>query len=183
MRRYCGKPCFSVPVENEIGSGSETPIGPGGTTPDTPPSALRSYMAIPPTELPVPEPGWRSDPRRGCVGLTDLFFPERKTARWVRADADAICASCPVLGSCRSWALLEADNFGRAAGTGPTERRTYRRRWRVKAPVMPSVDSVVNPILRGIELRRRLEAERLFCEENQPRSAAWAQATLLRVTW
>jgi Transcription factor WhiB len=114
-----------------------------------------AYLSISPADLPPQEPGWRSHPGRPCVGLTDLFFPPKSHARWMSARTDALCDCCPVFSSCVSYALLEGDAvYGRIACTAPGDRRAYRRRYGVKSPTMPSVESVITPIIEAIKLRR-----------------------------
>jgi len=43
------------------------------------------------------------------------------------ATAKAICAGCPVLHSCRSWALETGERFGVWGGMSEAERRRARR--------------------------------------------------------
>lgn len=158
MRRYCAKPCFFKARRERdrirIGAAYRARLSkrPGPRLKPTP-----SFMAIPPHELAVPEPGWQSDPRRGCEGLTNLFFAPKAVARQVQVETDALCAGCVVRESCLTWALLEGDVvYGRIAGTSPDARRRYRRKYGVKAPTLTSVEMVINPIIEAIKLRRKL---------------------------
>lgn len=52
--------------------------------------------------------------QRSCSGLTELFFPpasERPQARLKReADARSLCALCPVLVECRTYARIHREH-------------------------------------------------------------------------
>jgi WhiB family redox-sensing transcriptional regulator len=73
---------------------------------------------------------WRH--RAACGGrYDDLFFPVGDTgpARTQEQQAKAICATCPVLTECRTWALnagTDAD-YGIWGGLNEAERRRIRR--------------------------------------------------------
>jgi WhiB family transcriptional regulator, redox-sensing transcriptional regulator len=77
--------------------------------------------------------GWRD--RGACLDEDpELFFPFGSTgpALLQIEEAKAVCAHCPVLAPCRSWAL---DNprlaeFGVLGGLSEEERRAARRRRR-----------------------------------------------------
>jgi len=77
---------------------------------------------------------WTTD--AACVGQTDLFFApagERPEAREVREDlARAVCAQCPVLADCRSWAR-ENREYGFWGGESEEERAAAG--FRVDMPV------------------------------------------------
>jgi WhiB family redox-sensing transcriptional regulator len=65
-----------------------------------------------------------------CRGADkNLFFPERGDADAVRA-AKAICASCPVLESCRRHALATPRERGIWGGLTDSERDKARQRAR-----------------------------------------------------
>ncbi len=61
----------------------------------------------------------------------DLWFPTGTTGPALEQEAQAkqICAACPVLAACRSWALrLPHDQDGIAGGLNPAERAQLRRK-------------------------------------------------------
>ncbi|OSY50444.1 Transcriptional regulator WhiB1 [Streptomyces fradiae ATCC 10745 = DSM 40063] len=62
----------------------------------------------------------------------DLFFPIGKSAPALAqaAEAKAICARCPVLETCRDWALDTRLEEGVAGGMTSHERLLHRRRQR-----------------------------------------------------
>jgi hypothetical protein len=96
----------------------------------------------PPAELPSQEPGWRE--RGACRGFTALFFPDDSGSGTA---ALAICATCPVITSCRSWALLESgEGPGIIGGLTENQRRLYRRRYRREVSSPPSVEAVLNKL-------------------------------------
>lgn len=75
-------------------------------------------------------PGWvdEADEPPACRGHpTDLFFPEtRAPGVWAKiAAAKAICASCPLLDTCKTWALEQPAQklHGIWGGTTTYERR------------------------------------------------------------
>jgi Transcription factor WhiB len=112
-------------------------------------------MAIPPDQLPLPQEGWQTDPRRACVGLTELYFPPRGESRPIRWRTDAICAGCVVRVSCLTWSLLESDLHGLAAQVSPSERRRYRRKYKVRAPTQPTVEGVLRGWIAALAQRRQ----------------------------
>lgn len=79
-----------------------------------------------------------------CTGKTPLFFPQRGENGGdlgAVAQAKAICASCPVLVQCRTYAVneLSSNEPGIWGGMTRDERRAARRRMlaarrRSKAP-------------------------------------------------
>ena len=73
---------------------------------------------------------WRQQAAcRACPA--DLFFPVGSMAtspNEIRA-AKAVCESCPVVGSCLSYALETNQESGVWGGTSEEERRKLRRRW------------------------------------------------------
>ena len=67
-----------------------------------------------------------------------FFHPdgERDPSRARRvARAKAICADCPVIASCRSWAHQVEEPYGIWGGEGEDERRALLRRRRSAHPV------------------------------------------------
>lgn len=71
---------------------------------------------------------WRD--RAACRGTdTELFFPSVNGAAAQRAhrQAKAVCATCPVLAQCLSWALTSGIDFGVWGGLTADERRALRR--------------------------------------------------------
>lgn len=72
--------------------------------------------------------GWAA--RAACRGSdTNLFFPDPDD-RDSASEAKAVCAQCPVLRSCRAWALAHPAERGIWGGLTETERRAARRRGR-----------------------------------------------------
>lgn len=66
--------------------------------------------------------------RAACRGgETRLFFPDPDD-RECGAAAKAICATCPVLRSCRAWAMAHPAERGIWGGLTEAERRDARRR-------------------------------------------------------
>lgn len=123
---------------------------------------VKSFLAIPPHELAVPEPGWQSEPLRGCAGLTSLFFPPKGSARRTSVTTDAICAVCVVRESCLTWALTEADAvYGRIARTSPGDRRHYRHKYGLRAPTISSVELILGPMEAARKFRRERQSELL----------------------
>src|SRR5438128_751412 len=86
--------------------------------------------------------GPRLEQQAACIGTDQrLFFPERRTADAV-AEAKAICARCPVRGSCLLDALAgvrhpydqaRLETPGVAGGMTTAERRALRKTDRVAA--------------------------------------------------
>ncbi|MBO2449079.1 WhiB family transcriptional regulator [Actinomadura barringtoniae] len=66
-----------------------------------------------------------------CRGADpDLFFPIGYSAELLQeqqAEAKAICANCPVVSDCLTWALRVGEPDGVWGGTTPEERRHLRR--------------------------------------------------------
>ena len=85
---------------------------------------------------------WMSD--AACGGKSEYFFPphgEQAEARAVReADAAAVCAECPVILECRSYARRQREQ-GFWGGENDEQRLDARRRTRdVRLP--PSLGAV-----------------------------------------
>ena len=58
---------------------------------------------------------------------------------------EAMPAACPVLQSCRAWALLEGgDGPGTAGGLSERSRRLYRRRYRAFVTAPLSVEQILD---------------------------------------
>ena len=81
-----------------------------------------SFRASPET------PDWRE--RAACVGEDpEVFFPlsdsaaSETDARYARA----VCRRCPVLISCRTWAIDHGEDDGIWGATTATQRRAIRR--------------------------------------------------------
>ena len=47
-------------------------------------------MDIPPSQLPTPEQGWMTDPRRSCIGWTSLYYAPKYEARRAAVITDAL---------------------------------------------------------------------------------------------
>jgi hypothetical protein len=119
-------------------------------------------MAIAPDELPVPVPGWREHPERACRGHTDLFFAPKSIAKATLTTTDAMCSGCVVRESCLTASLLGGDStYGRACKTSPEDRRRYRKKYGIKPPSLPTIESALGPLLRALELRKDMEEERM----------------------
>ncbi len=72
---------------------------------------------------------WHS--RAACLGVDpDLFFPVGSTgpALGALADAQRVCARCPVREDCLRWALDNDIDHGVWGGVGEDQRRSLRRR-------------------------------------------------------
>jgi WhiB family transcriptional regulator, redox-sensing transcriptional regulator len=78
---------------------------------------------------------WMAD--CACSGLTHLFFPppfEREARRLLReAAARQICAGCPVIDECRTWAINNGE-LGFWGGQNDEERLAIRRRLQSSEP-------------------------------------------------
>lgn len=80
-----------------------------------------------------PEPAWAWHEHAACAGVQgDLFFgPERESSQH-RLDREAraveVCAGCPVLGRCRSYALARPESYGVWGGMTEADRLWLRRR-------------------------------------------------------
>ena len=76
----------------------------------------------------------RTDPQNNpaCADEDpELFFPTGRESSWPAndvADAREICAGCPVLGKCLSWAMESKQAHGIVAGYTPNERQALRRK-------------------------------------------------------
>ncbi len=71
---------------------------------------------------------WRD--RAACrTENPELFFPSTAGAgaQRLQRQAKAVCATCPVLADCLSWALTEGLDFGVFGGLTADERRALRR--------------------------------------------------------
>lgn len=72
---------------------------------------------------------WRD--QAACRGLdTDVFFPVTDEEA---AEAQAVCAVCPVREECLEYALVTGQEDGVWGGLTETERRRLRRRRREQA--------------------------------------------------
>lgn len=62
------------------------------------------------------------------------FFPVGVTGEAIEqiAEAKSICARCPVLDDCLSFAITTNQEFGVWGGTSEEERRVLRRQWRAR---------------------------------------------------
>lgn len=83
---------------------------------------------------------WRD--RAACRGTDpELFFPSTAGAgaQRLQRQAKAICATCPVLADCLSWALTEGIDFGVFGGLDADERRALRR----NLPLQPTGSQAV----------------------------------------
>lgn len=70
---------------------------------------------------PKVDTAWMAD--AGCKGSTDIMFPtdrpgghQRATLARYIAEAQRVCADCPVADECARWATLEQPNAGMYAG-------------------------------------------------------------------
>ena len=73
--------------------------------------------------------GWRA--QGACVDVDpELFFPIGTTGPAVLQveEAKAVCAGCPVLQTCRQWALETGQEYGVSGGLSAVERRALKRR-------------------------------------------------------
>ncbi len=83
---------------------------------------------------------WREDWRAGaaCVGQDlDIFFPlgDQATHHALSNQAKEICSRCPVMATCRAWALRTSPEFGIFGGLTAHERRLVREgRWNGQGP-------------------------------------------------
>ena len=83
---------------------------------------------------------WREDWRAeaACIGENlDIFFPlgDQATHHALSNQAKQVCARCPVLATCRAWALRTSPEFGIFGGLTAHERRLVREgRWNGQAP-------------------------------------------------
>lgn len=72
-------------------------------------------------------------------GDPEIFFPDPadENARFKEQVAKDICATCPYVLECLSWALHHPDEQGIWGGANEKERRSTRRRMglRVREPV------------------------------------------------
>jgi WhiB family transcriptional regulator, redox-sensing transcriptional regulator len=93
--------------------------------------------------------GWMS---HGACRDTDpeLFFPVAATGPALDqiAEAKAVCAHCPVLTDCLSYALETRQDSGVWGGTSEQERRAFRRdtrpMWLSRAGTAGGGDDVLN---------------------------------------
>jgi WhiB family transcriptional regulator, redox-sensing transcriptional regulator len=79
---------------------------------------------------------WRAE--AACVGENlDIFFPlgDQATHHALSNQAKQVCARCPVLATCRAWALRTSPEFGIFGGLTAHERRLVREgRWNGHGP-------------------------------------------------
>ncbi|WP_091179066.1 WhiB family transcriptional regulator [Microlunatus flavus] len=79
---------------------------------------------------------WRAD--AACVGENlDVFFPlgDQATHHALSNQAKEICSRCPVMDTCRAWALRTSPEFGIFGGLTAHERRLVREgRWNGYGP-------------------------------------------------
>lgn len=79
---------------------------------------------------------WRAE--AACVGENlDVFFPlgDQATHHALSNQAKEICARCPVMATCRAWALRTSPEFGIFGGLTAHERRLVREgRWNGYGP-------------------------------------------------
>lgn len=82
---------------------------------------MTSLYGVP---MPLEEIGWL---RRGACRSSDpdLFFPLAPSPLQ-EARAKAVCAGCPVVTECRSYALRAGETEGIWGGLTPAERRRTR---------------------------------------------------------
>lgn len=73
-------------------------------------------------EYVVDRPTWMLD--AACHDQTAVFFPELGQDATA---AKAICATCPVLGTCLAYAVAEPSLKGVWGGTSEVERKRLRR--------------------------------------------------------
>lgn len=70
--------------------------------------------------------------RAACRGTpTHIWFPPRGESA---AQAHAICATCPVIDECRTYALDNRERFGIWGDTSERQRRRLQRTHRVTCP-------------------------------------------------
>ncbi|GEL25665.1 hypothetical protein PSU4_46190 [Pseudonocardia sulfidoxydans NBRC 16205] len=74
----------------------------------------------------------------------DLFFPPGPAGpgQAQLAEAKAVCARCPVLLQCRTWAFVERERAGVWGGLSEDERRVAHREVRALDPVMGAAGEV-----------------------------------------
>ena len=79
---------------------------------------------------------WRAE--AACVGENlDIFFPlgDQATHHALSNQAKQVCARCPVMATCRAWALRTSPEFGIFGGLTAHERRLVREgRWSGHGP-------------------------------------------------
>lgn len=70
---------------------------------------------------------WQAE--AACRGHEDVMFIAKNASHEEQAAARAICDSCPVLDTCREWALTQGYNavYGFVAGMSQRERRRQRK--------------------------------------------------------
>ncbi|MFF0205979.1 WhiB family transcriptional regulator [Streptomyces sp. NPDC005017] len=71
---------------------------------------------------------WRG--RAACVGEDpELFFPlsDSSAAEASASQARAVCRRCPVILSCRTWAIEHGEDDGIWGATTASQRRAIRR--------------------------------------------------------
>jgi WhiB family transcriptional regulator, redox-sensing transcriptional regulator len=82
--------------------------------------------------LQTPREPFFDDPDRACADADpELFFPEAGDKRQA-ATAKEVCARCPVLSDCRTWALGVTGLAGIWGGTSQSEREKWRSKRRAR---------------------------------------------------
>lgn len=66
----------------------------------------------------------------------EVFFPNAHgaAAQTAHRPAKAVCATCPVVADCLSWALTQGLDFGVFGGLTADERRSLRQRLKQEVP-------------------------------------------------
>ena len=78
------------------------------------------------TVIPIRNPEWMD--AAACRTVEpELFFPEGFGLKEQRAEAKAVCASCPSRGVCLEEALANREEFGVFGGLDEDERRRLLR--------------------------------------------------------
>ena len=91
---------------------------------------------------------WRSG--AACRGMDpEMFFPlgGGLVAEAQVTIAKAVCAECPVLVRCRTWALTMGEHAGVWGGMSPDERRAARRFFDSEGPAMTAHLPVVEGVM------------------------------------
>lgn len=84
-----------------------------------------AYMSTEPIYGPEKDPSWRE--RAACKDTpTEVFFPPRGDPAGV-AEAQKVCAGCPVRRECYEYAVSTKARFGVWGGMSGRERRTLGR--------------------------------------------------------
>jgi WhiB family redox-sensing transcriptional regulator len=100
------------------------------------PHASAPELDSPPSRGESSTDDWRAD--AACVGADlEIFFPLGDQAHHNQQSAKAkqVCARCPVMATCRAWALKVGPEFGIFGGLTAHERRLVREgRWNGEQP-------------------------------------------------